>query len=177
METSHGMKTRKDYKLTPIDHGLSFPDSFEIYDYELMWVNLSQCMQPFTDKELEFINSIDPAADCEYLKERLDFRPICLRNFRIAQTLLKEAASMGFTIYEISQIMYRTEPASESEEDDKILQKNESELEKLVKEAENIYSIVKKSGLKSTIEYQIGLFKPMHLQLIHRSRSILKEIK
>lgn len=45
-------------------------------------------------------------------------------------------------------------------------------------EAENIYSIVKKSGLKKTIEYQIGLIKPLNLQLVHKPKSfILAEIK
>lgn len=37
---------------------------------------------------------------------------------------------------------------------------NLSELEKLVIEAENIYNVVKLSGLKSSIYYQIGIIQP-----------------
>ena len=163
IETSHGMKTKKEYNLIPIDHGLSFPDNFEIYDYEIVWINFPQCIQPFTEKELKFIQSIDPAMDCEGLRERLEFRPICLRNFRIAQILLKKAAAMGFNLYDISQILYRSEPMSD--ESDKESSKGRykaplSELEKLVVEAENIYAIVKKNGLKSTVYYQIGIIRP-----------------
>lgn len=28
IETSNGIKVKKEYKLIPIDHGLSFPDNF-----------------------------------------------------------------------------------------------------------------------------------------------------
>ena len=142
-----------------------------------MWINYPQCTQPFTEKSLEFIRNINPAADCDYLKQRLDFRPLCLRNFRLAQTLLKEAAGMGFNIYEISQMMYRTSPSSESEEEEGRPEKNISDLEKIIKEAENIYHIVKKSDLRSTIEYQIGLIKPPTASPLKNSRSILREIQ
>lgn len=42
------MKTKKEYTLTPIDHGLSFPDNFEIYDYEVLWLDFPQSSVPFT---------------------------------------------------------------------------------------------------------------------------------
>lgn len=50
VETSSGMKPKKEYKLIPIDHGLSFPDNFQIYDYELVWMDYPQVRQPFTEK-------------------------------------------------------------------------------------------------------------------------------
>ncbi len=42
-------------KLIPIDHGLSFPDNLEIYDYQLVWMNYAQAKQPFSEKSLKFI--------------------------------------------------------------------------------------------------------------------------
>jgi hypothetical protein len=50
IETTHGFKTKKEYKLIPIDHGLSFPDNFEIYDYEVLWIDFPQAAQPFTER-------------------------------------------------------------------------------------------------------------------------------
>jgi hypothetical protein len=41
-------KPRKIVKFIPIDHGLSFPDNFEIYDYELVWMSYRQSKQPFS---------------------------------------------------------------------------------------------------------------------------------
>ena len=38
----------KYYKLIPIDHGLSFPDNLEIYDYQLVWMNYPQATRPFS---------------------------------------------------------------------------------------------------------------------------------
>lgn len=67
VETSTGQKLKKEYKLIPIDHGLSLPDNFHIYDYEIVWMDYPQVRQPLTEKELEFIANIDPVADCKRL--------------------------------------------------------------------------------------------------------------
>lgn len=37
-----------------------------------------------SEEELSYIESIDPIKDCQTLREKLGFREICLRNFRIA---------------------------------------------------------------------------------------------
>lgn len=105
-----GSKAKKQYRLIPIDHGLSFPDCFEIFSNELAWMDYPQSKQPFTEEELKFIDRIDPVEDCKRLNSRLGFREICLRNFRIAETVLKRCASEGLTAYQIGQIMYRSEP-------------------------------------------------------------------
>ena len=49
-DTLSGPKVKKEYKLIPIDHGLSFPDNFEIYDYEVLWIDFPQTTQPFTER-------------------------------------------------------------------------------------------------------------------------------
>jgi hypothetical protein len=67
VETSTGQRLKKEYKLIPIDHGLSFPDNFHIYDYEVVWMDYPQVRQPLTEKELEFISAIDPVEDCKRL--------------------------------------------------------------------------------------------------------------
>lgn len=92
-------KPKKILKLIPIDHGLTFPDNLEIYDYEIVWMSYRQASQPFSEKSLKFIESIDPIKDCHRLRDKLGFREICLRNFRIAQTFLKMMAREGFTLF------------------------------------------------------------------------------
>ena len=92
-------KPKKILRLIPIDHGLSFPDNFEIYDYEMVWMGYRQSEKPFSEKSLQFIEEIDPIRDCQNLREKLGFREICLRNFRIAQTFLKKMAREGFTLH------------------------------------------------------------------------------
>lgn len=86
---------------------MSFPDNFHIYEHEIVWMDWPQIRQPLTDKALDFIRNIDPAKDCKILEETLGFRDICLRNFRIAETFIKMAASMGFTIQDMARMMYR----------------------------------------------------------------------
>ena len=85
--------------LIPIDHGLSFPDNFEIYEHQIVWMGYKQANTPLSPTYLAFIDSIDPVKDCETLKEKLGFRPICLINFRIASIFLKKLAKAGFTLY------------------------------------------------------------------------------
>jgi hypothetical protein len=54
--------------LIPIDHGLSFPDNFEIYDHQIVWMSYRQAEMPLTQKSLEFIEAIDPVKDCQMLR-------------------------------------------------------------------------------------------------------------
>lgn len=51
--------------LIPIDHGLSFPDNFDIYEYQIVWMGYKQAQVPFSEAELNFIDAIDPVKDCE----------------------------------------------------------------------------------------------------------------
>ena len=39
-------------KLIPIDHGLSFSDTFEIYEDYIFWMNLPQSKEPLTQAQL-----------------------------------------------------------------------------------------------------------------------------
>jgi hypothetical protein len=60
--------------MIPIDHGLCFPDNFEIYDYQMVWMTYPQAKRPFSQKSLEFIQNINPDEDCKTLREKLGFR-------------------------------------------------------------------------------------------------------
>ena len=67
----------------------------------MVWMEWPQIQQPFTKEEMDFINAIDPEEDGKFLQNHLKFRDICLRNFRIAETLLKKCAKEGLTLYQI----------------------------------------------------------------------------
>jgi hypothetical protein len=43
-----------------------------------------QVQMPMSEASLNYIDSIDPVKDSQTLREKLGFREICLRNFRIA---------------------------------------------------------------------------------------------
>lgn len=66
--------TTKSTLLVPIDHGLSFPDNFEIYEFQIVWMGYKQSKIPFSEEELNYIESIDPIKDCQKLREKLGFR-------------------------------------------------------------------------------------------------------
>jgi len=40
--------TVKTTNLIPIDHGLAFPDNFEIYEYQIVWMGYKQSQVPFS---------------------------------------------------------------------------------------------------------------------------------
>ena len=60
-----------------------------------------QVKEPFTSEELAYIEKIDPIEDIKILSSVLNFREICLRNFRIAETLLKKGAAAGLSLFDI----------------------------------------------------------------------------
>lgn len=131
------------YTLIPIDHGLCLSDSLSICDYELCWSIWPHIEQPTDEKLQEYIAGLDTRANVRMLKKYLRIRPvssidkICLRNFRIAETLLVKATQKGMTLFEISKIMYKLDPEGPK-----------SVLENIVSKAEEIYSIVKSSVSK-----------------------------
>jgi len=52
---SGNSKTSVITSLIPIDHGLSFPDNFEIYDHQIVWMGYKQAEMPFSEQSLSFI--------------------------------------------------------------------------------------------------------------------------
>lgn len=88
----------EEWKLVPIDHGLSIPDTLEVNSFELAWMSFPQSFEPFSKKSLDYINELDIIADIKMLEQAFPFRSVCLRNMRISQTLLKLGANNGLTL-------------------------------------------------------------------------------
>ena len=88
----------ENYKLVPIDHGLSIPDTLAINSYELAWLSFAQANEPFSQKTLNFIEQLDIEEDIRLLQYYLPFRSECLRNMRISSTLLKIGAKAGLSL-------------------------------------------------------------------------------
>ena len=94
------------YKLIPIDHALSFPSCLEIGDFEVCWMSWSQAEVPFTQKEKEYIESINIIQDMEKLNSFIYLRPECWKYFRISNTVLKVCTKYNLTPFEIGSLLY-----------------------------------------------------------------------
>jgi len=103
-------KEHKSFSLFPIDHGLCLPDCFEATIDDLIWTWWPQVEKPWTHAELEYIRKIDIKSDIEQLSRHFKFRDICLKNYRIAGTVLKKFSAAGVTLHEIAKFIYRDDP-------------------------------------------------------------------
>lgn len=92
--------------LVPIDHGLSLPESLEDPYFE--WIHWPQASVPFSEDELHYIANLDPFYDSEMLREELPMiHEACLRVLVLCTIFLKEAASFGFCLAEVGEMMSR----------------------------------------------------------------------
>lgn len=93
-------------ELIPIDHGLCLPETLEDPYFE--WIHWPQASLPFSDEELEYIQSLDPLKDCDMLRRELPMiREACLRVLVLCTIFLKEAAAYGLCLAEIGEMMTR----------------------------------------------------------------------
>ncbi len=83
----------EDLTLVPIDHGLCMPDSLEVNTYDLAWLGYAQAEQPFSQRTLNYISSLNVDQDIAMIEARFNVRPICLRNMKISTLLLQRAAA------------------------------------------------------------------------------------
>ena len=97
---------KKFYKLVPIDHALSFPSCLEIGDFDICWMSWKQAEVPFTQKEKEYIESINIIEDMERLNSYIYLRPECWKYFRISNTVLKVCTKYNLTPFEIGSLLY-----------------------------------------------------------------------
>lgn len=101
-------------ELIPIDHGLCLPESLEDPYFE--WIHWPQASIPFSEDELEYIESLDPVKDCEMLRSELPMiREACLRVLVLCTIFLKEAAANGLCLAEIGEMMSREFRSGEEE--------------------------------------------------------------
>ncbi|KAL1203687.1 Phosphatidylinositol 4-kinase gamma 7 [Cardamine amara subsp. amara] len=93
-------------ELIPIDHGLCLPETLEDPYFE--WIHWPQASLPFSDEELDYIQSLDPLKDCDMLRRELPMiREACLRVLVLCTIFLKEAAAYGLCLAEIGEMMTR----------------------------------------------------------------------
>ena len=131
------------YELIPIDHGLCFPDCFEICNYELVWMDWPQVKEPFSKKMMEYVDSLNPKNDVELLCTKSSLRKKCLQNFYLVEILIKNAVKKGFTLYDIGNMIYKND-----EDDEK-----ETDIQHLIEKTKDIYKIVKSTNNKSLYKW------------------------
>lgn len=128
------VKEGTQFKLVPIDHGLSISDNFGISDFDLCWMGWSQTKEPLTQQCLDYIDSLNPLEDIRFLQETMPFRDKCLRNIRISTLLLKKGVKAGLSLYNIGTMLYR-----------KGYSESTSTVEKIVEDAYDLYRTISKS--------------------------------
>ncbi|CAH8252216.1 unnamed protein product [Arabidopsis lyrata] len=138
-------------ELIPIDHGLCLPETLEDPYFE--WIHWPQASIPFSEEELDYIQSLDPVKDCEMLRRELPMiREACLRVLVLCTVFLKEAAVFGLCLAEIGEMMTREFRAGEEEP---------SELEMLCIEAKRLTSekdvLSPKSDVEGETEFQFDI--------------------
>jgi hypothetical protein len=99
------------YKLTPIDHSYSLPHSMDAAWFD--WLNWQQAKKPFDEETKRHIESLDVETDCLFLNDMLHIRPECLRVSKISTTLLKKAVKYGLTLFDIGNIVCRSDRDSD----------------------------------------------------------------
>ncbi|KAL8241934.1 hypothetical protein R6Q59_012236 [Mikania micrantha] len=93
-------------ELVPIDHGLCLPECLEDPYFE--WIHWPQASIPFSEDELEYIESLDPYHDSEMLRNELPMiHEACLRVLTLCTIFLKETAGYGLCLSEIGEMMTR----------------------------------------------------------------------
>uniref|UniRef100_A0A1D1YWL4 1-phosphatidylinositol 4-kinase n=1 Tax=Anthurium amnicola TaxID=1678845 RepID=A0A1D1YWL4_9ARAE len=101
-------------ELIPIDHGLCLPENLEDPYFE--WIHWPQASIPFSEEELDYIASLDPARDSDMLRMELPMiHEACLRVLVLCTIFLKEAAAFGLCLAEIGEMMSREFKGMEEE--------------------------------------------------------------
>lgn len=113
------------------------------------WNSWKQLEDPFSERTLDYIKSIDVMEDIKMLDSSFKIRPICLQNMRISNVLLKQGALSGLSLSEIAKIWYRAD------------QNIPSTLEKLVecaqRQAEIARQIRKAKNSEKVFGYALGI--------------------
>jgi len=92
------------FKLTPIDHGYSFPSSMNRAWFD--WLTWPQAKHPFTEESKAYIASINLEKDLEML-QKLQIRDECLRTVKISTMLLQKGCQYGLNLFQLGTIASR----------------------------------------------------------------------
>lgn len=101
------------FKLIPIDHGFSLPESLEGAWFD--WLNWPQAKKPFDEHTKNFIEAINIEEETSMLKKCLGIEDKYLRTMKISTTWLQKAASRGLNLYQIAQVVCRQDMSEPSE--------------------------------------------------------------
>ncbi|KAJ0521426.1 putative 1-phosphatidylinositol 4-kinase [Helianthus annuus] len=105
-KVNDGGKFGQQVELIPIDHGLCLPTSLEDPYFE--WIHWPQASIPFSEDELDYIESLDAYQDSEMLRNELPMiREACLRVLTLSTIFQKQAAGFGLCLAEIGEMMTR----------------------------------------------------------------------
>lgn len=97
------------YKLVPIDHTYSIPPWGKISTGTWFeWLHWKQAKEPFSQRSLDYIKSIDVVADIQILRA-LGFDEECVRTLISCTVLLKKGAEMGLTLFDLGNLVTRGE--------------------------------------------------------------------
>ena len=100
-------KSDSKFSLIPIDHGMSFPSSFEFREEDYCWLAWPQSSQPFSERMREYIASVDLEKDIESLQCNFPLGEASLIVFKVMNMLLKMGVKRGMTLKEMSLIWCR----------------------------------------------------------------------
>ncbi|KAJ0791951.1 putative 1-phosphatidylinositol 4-kinase [Helianthus annuus] len=106
VKVNDGGKFGQQVELIPIDHGLCLPTSLEDPYFES--IHWPQASIPFSEDELDYIESLGPYQDSEMLRNELPMiREACLRVLTLCTIFQKQAAGFGLCLAEIGEMMTR----------------------------------------------------------------------
>lgn len=106
-------KQNGSYKLIPIDHGFSMPESLDGAWFD--WLTWPQAKKPFDDRTKSFIEAIDIEEETSMLKKCLGIEDKFLRTMKISTAWLKKAAARGLSLYQIADVVCRQDMSEPSE--------------------------------------------------------------
>lgn len=124
-------------KLIPIDHSLSMPETIEITELDLCWMNFVQCRENIEESCLDYIDKIDIITDLKLIQDLVPISDKSLMNLRVAGELLKKGAKAGLTLQQIGSLLYRKDDES-----------GHSVVEKIIKKSLTLHKSIEKSLYK-----------------------------
>lgn len=107
VQTQREASGARSFKLIPIDHGCCLPDRLQLAKDDLVWMSWPQAKLPFTAADLEYIASLDGAADARRLSSTLGMERNCLRLLEVSTKWLQVGAAHGLSLYDIGLALCR----------------------------------------------------------------------
>jgi len=92
------------YRLIPIDHTYTLPESLDKAYFE--WMFWDQAKKPFDQESMDFIQSLDADSDATVLRG-LGLSDKSIRTMIVSTILLKHCTAIGKNLFEIASLMCR----------------------------------------------------------------------